>query len=60
MKKSLAEATMPEELINMLGKEEEICPICEGEGVVPVDEWDENSKCYQAGVGSEPCECQEK
>lgn len=30
------------------------CPVCGGEGHLPVDEW-EDGICHK-GVGSEPCE----
>jgi hypothetical protein len=36
-----------------------ICQKCEGEGVVPVDEYYEDVRAYQKGVGQEQCEaCQ--
>ena len=35
--------------------DDEPCPTCGGEGVIPKDEYDEDSNCYQLGVGTEPC-----
>jgi len=38
--------------------EEAECEFCEGEGVVPCDEFDEDSKQYMPGVGEQVCVCQ--
>lgn len=36
---------------------EEKCEICDGDGVIPKDEWDTSSHSY-ISTGEQPCECQ--
>ena len=47
-----------EECVDGVDIDDYTCEHCDGEGVVPCDEYDPDSHCYMPGVGEEACVCQ--